>query len=116
MVSKPHHLSLSAHGAIEFAAGIATMVAPVVFGFAPAGIIISFALGALLIGMSLPLTTRGSSTLSWHRDFDSVFLIGTAIAALALALDGEGAAGIFLAALVAVQSALLLGTRYTATG
>jgi hypothetical protein len=116
MVSKPHHLSPSAHGAIEFAAGIATMVAPVVFGFAPAGIIISFALGALLIGMSLPLTTPGSAALGWHRDFDSVLVIGTAIAALALALAGQGAAGIFLAALVAVQSALHLGTRYTATG
>jgi hypothetical protein len=45
-----------------------------------------------------------------------VLVIGTAIAALALALAGQGAAGIFLAALVAVQSALHLGTRYTATG
>lgn len=115
MASK-FHLSLPAHGAIELAAGLATMVAPAVFGFAPAGIIISFALGALLIGMSLPLTARSSSMLSWHRSFDSVFLIGTAIAALALALAGEHAAGIFLAALVAVQSALHLGTRYTATG
>jgi hypothetical protein len=109
-------LSLSAHGAIELAAGIATMAAPAVFGFAPAGIIVCFVLGALLIGMSLPLTARPSSVLGWHRDFDSVFLVGAAMAALALALAGEAAAGIFLAALVAVQSALHLGTRYTATG
>jgi hypothetical protein len=110
------HLSLPTHGTIELAAGLATMVAPAVFGFAPAGIIISFVLGALLIGMSLPLTARNSSTLSWHRSFDVVFLVGTAIAALALALAGEHAAGIFLAALVAVQSALHLGTRYTTAG
>lgn len=109
------NLSLSAHGAIELAAGIATMFSPAVFGFAPAGVIVSFTLGALLIGMSLPLASQGSSAVAWHRGFDSLFLVGAAIAALALALAGQRAAAILLVALVAIQSALHIGTRYTAT-
>lgn len=113
-MSTQRNLSLPVHGTIELAAGIATMIAPALFGFAPAGIVVSFVLGAVLIGMSLPLATPGSSMLAWHRDFDSVFLLGTAVAALVLALAGQGAAAIFLAALVAVQSALHLGTRYSA--
>jgi hypothetical protein len=113
-MSTQRNLSLPAHGAIELAAGIATMIAPALLGFAPAGIVVSFVLGAVLIGMSLPLTTPRRSMLAWHRGFDSVFLLGTAVAALVLALAGQGAAAVFLAALVAVQSALHLGTRYSA--
>jgi hypothetical protein len=107
------NLSLSTHGTIELAAGMAMLFAPAVFGFGPAGIVVSFALGSLLIGAALTLTTRRGPILSWHRDFDSLSLLATAVAALALALAGEGAAGIFLAALVAIQFGLHAGTRYT---
>ena len=111
-VNKNRNLSLETHGAVEVLAGLTTLLAPVVLGFAPAGLILSVALGTLLVGMALTLTGSRGSIIVWHRDFDSLFLIATAVAALALALAGEWSASIFFAALVAVQSALHLGTRY----
>ena len=109
------NLSLETHGALEVLAGLATLLAPVVLGFAPAGLIVSVALGTLLVGMALTLTEARGSTVVWHRDFDSLFVIATALAALCLALAGQWSASIFLASLVAVQALLNLGTRYAAT-
>ena len=109
-------LSLSTHGAIELAAGLATMLGSLILGFGPAGIVIAFALGAVLVGMSLNLTAARGPILAAHRDLDSVFVLGAAAAALALAVAGDGAAGIFIAAVVAIQSSLHLVTRYTSAG
>jgi len=110
------NLSLETHGAVEVFAGLAMLLAPVVLGFAPAGLIVSVALGTLLVGMALTLTGTRGAIIVWHRDFDSLFVIATAVAALALALAGEWTASIFFAALVAVQSALHVGTRYAGAG
>jgi Zn-dependent protease len=108
--------TLPAHGAIEFLAGMAMMLAPAVFAFSAGGLIVSAALGAVLTGVGLSLSTsRRGEEIPWHRHFDSIFLVIVAGAALALALAGQRPAAIFLAAMVGVQAALNLATRYATT-
>jgi hypothetical protein len=107
--------SLPAHGTVELLAGMTMIVAPVVLGFGSAGIVVSVLLGAILMGMGMTLTGRLGPVVAWHSHFDSVFVLGTAIAALALAAGGERTAALFLAALVGVQAVLNFGTRYVAT-
>lgn len=107
--------SLPAHGTIELIAGMAMMVAPVVLGFGAAGIVVSVLLGAILMGMGMTLTGRLGQVIAWHSHFDSVFVLGTAIAALSLAATGEKSAALFLAVLVGIQAILNFATRYVAT-
>jgi hypothetical protein len=106
--------SLPAHGTVELVAGMAMIVAPVVLGFGSAGIVVSVVLGAVLMGMGMTLTGRPGQAIAWHSHFDSVFVLGTAVAALALAAGGEKTAALFLAAAVAVQAMLNFATRYVA--
>jgi hypothetical protein len=112
-MSARRNLSLPVHGAIELAIGLAAMAAPAILGFGPAGFVISFSLGAILVGTSLNLTAGRGPILAWHRDFDSLFVLGAAAAALVLAIAGDAPAGFFIATLVAAQAALHLATRYT---
>jgi hypothetical protein len=109
-------VSLPGHGAIELATGMVMMLAPAVLGFSAAGLIVSVALGASLMGMALTLTGRHGSVLGWHRDFDTLFVVVAAGAALWLALAGQSRPALFIAALVVIQSTLNLATRYVAAG
>jgi hypothetical protein len=94
---------------------MAMIVAPVALDFGPAGIVVSVLLGAILMGMGMTLTGRLGQAIAWHSHFDSVFVLGAAVAALALAVAGENSAAVFLAVLVGVQAILNFGTRYVAT-
>ena len=107
--------SLPAHGTVELLAGMAMIVAPVAFGFGAAGIVVSVLLGAILMGMGMTLTGRLGPVIGWHSHFDSVFVLGTAIAALGLAVGGEKTAAVFLAVLVAIEAMLSFATRYVTT-
>jgi hypothetical protein len=107
-------LSLPTHGAIELLAGLAMMLAPAILAFGVAGLLISVTLGAILTGNALELATRRPGTVSAHGQFDTVFVLATALAALVLALAGHSAAVIFLVVIVVLEAALGLGTRYTA--
>jgi hypothetical protein len=112
-MSMSRRFTLPAHGAIEFLAGMAMMLAPVVFGFGAGGLLVSAALGAILTGVGLSLSTpHGWSAHAWHRNFDSVFLVSTALASLWMATAGQARAAIFLAAVVGVLASLTLATRY----
>jgi divalent metal cation (Fe/Co/Zn/Cd) transporter len=93
---------------------MAMIVAPVAFGFAAAGLVVSVLLGAILMGMGMTLTGQFGQAIAWHSHFDSVFVLGTAVAALGLALGGQHGAAVFLAALVAIQAMLSFVTRYVA--
>jgi predicted Kef-type K+ transport protein len=122
------HLTPPAHGAIEFACGLAMMLAPAVLGFGAAGFVVSASLGALLAGMGLslhtpgrdPLTsTRRAASVALHSRFDSLFVIAVALGALGLALAGDAGerrAAIFLAILAGIQAGLNLRTRYVTAG
>lgn len=107
-------LSLPAHGAIEFLAGIVMMLAPVALVFSPPALIVSVALGAILTGSALGLSTQRPLSVAAHTHFDSAFVIVTALAALGFALAGQVAAVVLLSAVVLLQAALSFGTRYAA--
>jgi hypothetical protein len=105
---------------IELLAGIAMMVAPAVLSFSPAGLLVSVTLGAILTGTAVSLSARqagsGSGWVASHSHFDTVFMLATALGALALAAAGQTSAVLFLAAIVLVQALLGFSTRYTAAG
>jgi hypothetical protein len=105
-------VSLPAHGAVEFLIGMAMILAPVALGLDAAGIVVSAALGSVLMGTALTLTGHRTPHVAWHNGFDTVFVIATALVALALALAGDGPAAVFLAAVTALQAALNSATRY----
>jgi hypothetical protein len=107
--------SLPVHGLVEFAAGVAMMLAPAGLGFSAAAFVVSAALGSILAGMALDVSSGPSRTLAWHGHFDSLFMIATALAALGFAAADQAAAAIFLAAIVALQAALSTLTRYAGT-
>jgi len=111
-----------AHGALEFGAGVAMMLAPAALGFSVIALIISASLGAILTGMALTLNAPGRETgrgvmsrraaVTAHGHFDTVFVLVTAIAALALAAAHQPRAVIFLAVIVVLQAGLNVSTRY----
>jgi hypothetical protein len=108
---------MPAHGAVEFVAGFAMMIAPVILSFGFAGLVVSASLGAVLSGMGLGLATSPRDRVfAWHVHFDSLFVLITAIAALGLAIAGDARPGLFLAVLVCLQAALNTATRYVAAG
>jgi hypothetical protein len=112
---KSRRFSLSTHGAIEFLAGVAMMIAPALLSFDVASMIVSVGLGVILTGAALGLTSSNRAALSAHTQFDTAFVLATAVAALALAAAGQGvSAVVFLAAIVVVQAGLGAATRYTA--
>jgi hypothetical protein len=94
---------------------MAMLVAPAVFGFGAAGLVVSVLLGAILMGMGMTLTGRFGQAVAWHTHFDSLFVLGAAIAALGLAVAGQKSAAVFLAVLVGIQAIVNFGTRYVAT-
>jgi hypothetical protein len=108
--------TLSAHGAAEFVAGLAMMLAPAILSFGVTGAIVSVVLGALLTGNALNLVTTPGRSLVAHTAFDSAFLLATAVAALGLAAAGQASAGaiIFLAVIVMLEAGLSFSTRYVA--
>ncbi len=116
VMTAPRHLSLPDHGAIELVTGMVMLLAPAFLGFSAAGLIVSIALGAGLMGMALTLTARDGSVVGRHRDFDMVFVVLAAVAALWLALAGQSRPALFIAVLVVIQSTLNLATRYVAAG
>ncbi len=107
-------LSLPAHGAIEFLAGIVMMLTPVALLFSAPALIVSVVLGAILTGSALGLSTQRPQSVASHTHFDSAFLVITALAALALALAGQVAAVVLLSAIVVLQATLTFSTRYSA--
>lgn len=112
-MSTSRKFTLPAHGAIEFLAGMAMMLAPVALRFGAGGLLVSATLGAILTGVGLSLNTPAPGhTQAWHRHFDSVFLILTALAALGMAIAGQARAAIFLAAVVGALATLTAATRY----
>jgi hypothetical protein len=113
------HFTLPAHGAIEFLAGLAMMFIPAALSmipaapsFSPVALLVCALLGAILAGTSLGLTAQRPGSGRSHNAFDSVFVLVTALAALALAAAGQLGAVILLTSIVLLQAALGLTTRY----
>ena len=108
------------HGALELLVGLATMVAPFVFGFSAAAGVVAVVVGAALVGLSLSSTTdeRGRPALpvSMHHAADYGIAFGLAGSAALLAVAGDALAGLVLAVIAATHLALNSMTRYSARG
>ncbi len=110
-------ISLPTHAALEFTGGLALMVAPFVFGFTAAGLVVAVTLGAILAGLGLTAASReGDRGLSVGEHFalDRTLAFGLLLGAVGLALieDRTGAVALVIGA--AAQLGLSLSTRYTA--
>ena len=108
-------ISLSAHGAVEILLGLATMVAPFLFGFSTAGAIAALLIGMTLVGAALSTVDARSINVAALHAFDHAVAIAILGAALALGiLAGDRHATAYLAAVAVAQLGLNMSTRYTA--
>ena len=109
-------ISLPTHAALEMAGGFVLMAAPFLLGFSPAGLVVSVALGALIVGLALsavPVEGR-SVPIAAHFAYDRGIAIGLLGGALVLGLADDVAASLFLASAALVQVLLNVTTRYSA--
>jgi hypothetical protein len=106
-------ISLPAHGAIEYALGVAVMVAALALGLDGPGTVVCFAFGAILAGVALAAADRGVSP-SVHSSFDLTLVTITLVAAAALAIAGGAKAAVLLAFAALAQLLLASVTRYSA--
>jgi hypothetical protein len=114
-------ISLPLHGALEMSAGLATMAAPFVLGFGPAGAMIAVLIGAALVGLALATTApdgvgRHAPSIATHYAFDYGMATGLLGAAVVVGLAGDRIAAVFFAAMALAQLSLNLTTRYSRRG
>ncbi len=108
-----HNVSLPTHGLIELCLGLATMVAPLILGFGVAGLLVVASFGAILAGAGMVLSASPSAiSAAGHREFDGVFALAAALAALLLALADSPAPASYIAAVAALLALLAFRTRY----
>ena len=108
-------IPLTAHAAIETVAGPAIMAAPFAFGFGQAAAVVSFAIGALLLGLAIQAAgPRRTIPLSAHAGFDYLLAVAAAISGLLIGLGtGEWSAGSFLVGIGVAMAALAAATRFS---
>ena len=84
-------ISLPTHAALEMAGGFVLMVAPLLLGFSAAGLVVSVALGALIVGLALSaIPVEGRSVpISAHFAYDRGIAIGLLGGALVLGLADD---------------------------
>lgn len=105
-------ISLPLHGAFELLLGIVALVAPFALGFTAAGAVVSVLLGVLAIGLALDATqTRRVAT---HHIADYGIAFAAVALSLPLAIVGDAAASLVLAAVGIAQLGLNASTRYSA--
>jgi hypothetical protein len=109
-------ISLPLHGALELAIGLATMVAPFLLGFEPAGTVVAVVVGALVVGMALSAAVAESGTvdIAAHYAYDLGLALGLMGAGAVLAASGDTPAAVWFLSAAAAQLALNLTTRYSA--
>jgi cytosine/uracil/thiamine/allantoin permease len=107
-------ISLPTHAVLELVLGVAVLAAPFALGFGPAGLVVSVALGALIVGLALSAAPETGTSVAAHFAYDRVAAFGLVFGALALALANDSVAAVFLAGTGLVQTVLNLTTRYTA--
>jgi hypothetical protein len=97
---------------IEILAGLAMMLLPAVLGFDTGAMVVAASLGVVLTGAAIALTAQKPISVAAFSRFDGVFLLVTALAALALAMTGQLAGAILLSAVVMLLTWLSFSTRY----
>lgn len=105
-------ISLPHHGAVELLLGLLALVAPFALGFTTAGAVVSVLVGVCAVGLALDATqTRRVTT---HHTFDFGIALAAVVVSLSLAIVGDAAASLALAALGLAQLGLTAATRYSA--
>ena len=105
-------LSFPAQAPLELLLAFAALLAPFALPLGIAGGVISVAAGLLLVGRALAATDARPPT-AWLGAVDRALGAGLLIAALIVALTGDGLAVATLAALGCVQLLLAGSTRYS---
>jgi hypothetical protein len=109
-------ISIHLHGAIELLVGAALVVLPFLFGFEPAAIAFSAALGALIIGLALSASSepggRGSIPLAAHAAYDWGLGVGLIAAGFTFGLLQGHRPMLFFMGAGAAELLLLARTRY----
>lgn len=112
----PRTIPLDAHNGLVLATAPLMMVVPYVLTFNPTVGLVSFFLGAVLMGVALASSTR-SLPVSTHEHFNWVFGISTlAIGVVAGIFGNATVATIFLVGFGSAHLALTASTRYSARG
>jgi hypothetical protein len=105
------------HPVVEMTVGFALLAIPFALGFQAPGLVVSVALGAVLIGLALAGTSstgRGSLSPSAHADLDLGMALGLLAAAVVVGLGGQGIGFLVLIGGGVVQLTLTAVTRYSA--
>lgn len=105
-------ISLPTHGALELPIGILALVAPFALGFGLAGAVVSVLIGVCIVGLALDAAQQPAQ-VSAHQAFDYGIAFAAVLVAIPLALVGDTAAALFLAAVGITQLTLDAGTRYS---
>jgi hypothetical protein len=103
-------LTLPTHSALELLGGIALLVGPFLIGAEPAGLVAAVCLGAVVIGLAL--AGPDSLPIAAHQSFDLMLVTALAAGGVGLALSGDPAGGLVLAAVGALELVLLALTRW----
>ncbi len=105
-------LSVPAQAVLELALGVAALTAPFALSLGVAGGTISVVAGLLLVGRALAATDP-RPRVAWLGAVDQAVGVALLVAALLVALTGDGPAVATLAALGISQLLLAGATRYT---
>lgn len=108
-------LSFPAQAPLELLLGFAALLAPFALPLGVAGGIVSVVAGLLLVGRALAATGVRPAT-AWLGAVDGALGTGLLLAALAVALTGNGVAVATLAVLGSAQLLLAGSTRYSTDG
>ena len=113
MVSRA--IPLAAHAAAEMVAAPSIIAAPLLLAFGPAATLVSFLIGALLLGLAIQAAGPGRTVpLSAHAGFDYVLAAAAGISGLAIGIaTGEWAEGVFLVGVGVALVALTASTRFS---
>lgn len=104
-------LSLPAHALVEFAAGLALLVAALALSMGVAGTVALFSAGVILAGIGLG--AADSLPLAAHQALDRWTATLLAAASVGLALAGDATGALVLLAVAAGQLVLTAATRWT---
>ena len=119
-------VGLDVHRGIEAAMGLALVIMPILFGFAPGSplsvsveaVVVAGAFGFVLATLGLVASRSGDALLpSLHRALDGAVAVGLILAALVFAYrDGPRADAVILALAAFPYALMVLCTRYSREG
>ena len=110
-------IPLAARSSLLIALGTGVLIAPVALLLSPAAIVTGLAAGVVAIGIGIAGTAthgRGTITVLAHKASDRGLAAGFALAAVALALAGDGLAAAIFVAAAAAQTLISINTSYAA--